>query len=93
MDKVRIEAKNISFSYGGPRILHDINLCIEAGELFTLVGPSGAGKSTLLRVIAGLLTTLEPTWPADHAALAQRLGRVAATAQPAQVVQPARAAL
>ena len=56
MDKVRIEAKNISFSYGGPRILHDINLCIEAGELFTLVGPSGAGKSTLLRVIAGLLT-------------------------------------
>ena len=56
MDKVRIEAKNISFAYDGPRILHDIKLCIEAGELFTLVGPSGAGKSTLLRVIAGLLT-------------------------------------
>ena len=54
MNKVRIEARNICFAYGGPCILRDINLGIEAGELFALVGPSGAGKSTLLRVLAGL---------------------------------------
>ncbi|MCC6423617.1 MAG: ABC transporter ATP-binding protein [Phycisphaerales bacterium] len=38
--------------------VRDINLRIEAGELFFLLGPSGCGKSTLLRMIAGLI---EPT--------------------------------
>jgi len=34
--------------------LHDVDLTINAGELFFLLGPSGCGKSTLLRLIAGL---------------------------------------
>jgi iron(III) transport system ATP-binding protein len=54
MNDIRIEADNIAFSYGEPRVLRNICLAIEAGELFSVVGPSGAGKSTLLRVIAGL---------------------------------------
>ncbi|NBD96019.1 MAG: ATP-binding cassette domain-containing protein, partial [Gammaproteobacteria bacterium] len=41
--------------YGGTvRVLSDINLDIETGELIVFVGPSGCGKSTLLRMIAGL---------------------------------------
>ena len=54
MNHVRIEADNIVFSYGEPRVLRNISLSIEAGELFAVVGPSGSGKTTLLRVIAGL---------------------------------------
>lgn len=38
----------------GTVALHDINLSIQDGHLFTIVGPSGSGKSTLLRSIAGL---------------------------------------
>ena len=44
---------NIFKNYGQTKALHDINLEINSGELFTLLGPSGCGKTTLLRTIAG----------------------------------------
>jgi sulfate transport system ATP-binding protein len=49
-----IEIQKISKSYGESKILHDIDLKIESGELVALLGPSGSGKTTLLRVIAGI---------------------------------------
>jgi ABC-type sugar transport system ATPase subunit len=50
----RITLSNIDRAYGKLKILHEINLDIQDGELLVLVGPSGCGKSTLLRLIAGL---------------------------------------
>ncbi len=52
MDAITI--KNLKKSYKKQTILHDVNVTIEAGELFFLLGASGCGKSTLLRCIAGL---------------------------------------
>ena len=53
-----LSLKNISKSFfnqgNSIEILKDINLCIEDGQMASLVGQSGAGKSTLLQ-IAGLL--------------------------------------
>jgi sulfate transport system ATP-binding protein len=49
-----IEISKISKSYGENKILHDIDLKINSGELVGLLGPSGSGKTTLLRVIAGI---------------------------------------
>ncbi|MFI5358211.1 MAG: ABC transporter ATP-binding protein [Opitutales bacterium] len=52
MTSVRIE--HVSKSFGQTVALRDVDLTINAGEIFFLLGPSGCGKSTLLRIIAGL---------------------------------------
>jgi iron(III) transport system ATP-binding protein len=52
MTTVRLD--NITKTFGSTVALANINLTINAGELFFLLGPSGCGKSTLLRLIAGL---------------------------------------
>lgn len=49
-----IVIKDLQKSFGDLKVLDDINLEIEDGEIYGLVGRSGAGKSTLLRCINGL---------------------------------------
>ncbi|MBO4386156.1 MAG: ATP-binding cassette domain-containing protein [Treponema sp.] len=40
-------------SYGGPDVIHDLDIVVEKGERLVVAGRNGAGKSTLLRMIAG----------------------------------------
>jgi NitT/TauT family transport system ATP-binding protein len=51
-----IRILSLSAGYPGKKILEDVNLQINPGEVVALVGRSGCGKSTLLRCIAGLMT-------------------------------------
>lgn len=46
-----IEIKNVEKYFGDTKVLKDINLEIDDGEIFGIIGHSGAGKSTLLRCI------------------------------------------
>ena len=51
-----LELSLVSYRYPGyaRTVLHDIELCLEDGEIVGLVGPNDAGKSTLCLVAAGL---------------------------------------
>jgi branched-chain amino acid transport system ATP-binding protein len=50
-----LEIKNISVGYGRNRVLENVELLLERGEIVTLLGANGAGKSTLAKSISGLL--------------------------------------
>jgi zinc transport system ATP-binding protein len=49
-----LELHGVSFSYGGPQVLRDVDLAVEAGEFVAIAGPNGGGKTTLLRIALGL---------------------------------------
>ncbi len=49
-----LELHGVSKGFGGPAVLHDVNLTIERGEFVAIVGYSGSGKTTLISLVAGL---------------------------------------
>jgi ABC-2 type transport system ATP-binding protein len=53
-----IEIEALSRRFGRTVALDELDLTVEAGEVFGLVGPDGAGKTTLMRILAAIL---EPT--------------------------------
>ncbi len=46
---------DVAFAYGERRVVAEVSLRAERGEIVCVIGPNGAGKSTLLRLCAGLL--------------------------------------
>ena len=46
-----MEAKGVGFSYADERILDDVSVSVEPGQIVGITGKSGSGKSTLLRLL------------------------------------------
>ncbi|MBD8028920.1 ABC-F family ATP-binding cassette domain-containing protein [Corynebacterium gallinarum] len=67
-----ISVDGLSFSYPARRVLSDISLTVNKGEIIGLIGENGSGKSTLLALIAG---ALEPDQ--GHLYLPERTGFLA----------------
>ena len=49
-----LSARGVSLSRGGRKLLDNIDIDLQSGEVVTLIGPNGAGKTTLVRVLLGL---------------------------------------
>ena len=50
-----IELKGVTKKYGDFRAVDNLNLTVEAGEIFGFLGPNGAGKTTTIKMIAGVM--------------------------------------
>ncbi|SET73387.1 ABC-2 type transport system ATP-binding protein [Salinibacillus kushneri] len=50
-----IKIQGLALSFSNEKVLKDIDMQIEEGEIFGLLGPSGAGKTTLVKIIGGIL--------------------------------------
>ena len=50
-----LKLEKISVSFGKRKILENLNLNLNEGEILGLLGPNGVGKSTIFNVIIGLL--------------------------------------
>lgn len=50
-----LSISGVTVNLGGRRVLTDVSMDIQKGELVGLLGPNGAGKTTLLRAILGLV--------------------------------------
>lgn len=53
--KNQIKLSNVNFSFGKNKVLNDVNLIINKGDIVGIFGDSGSGKTTLVDLICGLL--------------------------------------
>lgn len=51
-----LETKQISKSYRGRPVVHDVSVYVEEGKVVGLLGPNGAGKTTSFYIIVGLVS-------------------------------------
>lgn len=49
-----IQLDHLRKTYGDTVAVHDVSLCVPAGEVFGILGPNGSGKTTTVECIAGL---------------------------------------
>ncbi|MHA6235579.1 ABC transporter ATP-binding protein [Pseudomonas fluorescens group sp. PF-69] len=60
----------VSFTYGGRRILDEASVSFEVGTMTTLIGPSGTGKTTVLDLLCALLVAQDGRISVDGQSLA-----------------------
>lgn len=54
MSEAAIIVEEVTRQFGKKKILQDITLSVNHGEIFGFLGPSGAGKTSLVKLIAGI---------------------------------------
>src|SRR6266536_580917 len=52
----KLETREICKAYRGRRVVDDVSVFVQEGEVVGLLGPNGAGKTTSFYMIVGLIT-------------------------------------
>ena len=52
---------NITIRFGGLTAVDGVSLCVDQGEIVSLVGPNGAGKTTVFNMLTGVYRISEGT--------------------------------
>ena len=52
----KLETRQISKTYRGRRVVDDVSVSVQQGEVVGLLGPNGAGKTTSFYMIVGLIS-------------------------------------
>src|SRR6476660_1526768 len=51
-----LETDRLSIAFGGVRAIDEVNIAVEAGQVFSIIGPNGSGKTTLFNLVSGIYT-------------------------------------
>ena len=51
----QLQAESVTKSYAGRRVVDQVNLAVNGGEVVGLLGPNGAGKTTTFHMMVGLV--------------------------------------
>ena len=70
-----LQAQDVSVTRGGRRVLSDVSLALQPGQVLGVLGPNGAGKSSLLGVLNGELAASSGEVLLDARPLANWPGR------------------
>lgn len=58
-ERPALALEQVSLRIGGARILHEVSLAVQPGEMLGVIGPNGAGKTTLFNVVSGVIRPSE----------------------------------
>ena len=81
---MKLDATQVGIELGSTRIVQEITLAVQPGEIVGLIGPNGSGKSTFLRSVYRMLKPMagkvtlgdEDVWQMSARQSAQRTGVV-----------------
>ena len=54
MAEALLKVEGISKEFSGVRVLNDVHLELQEGEIFGIIGENGAGKSTFVKIMSGV---------------------------------------
>jgi branched-chain amino acid transport system ATP-binding protein len=49
-----LELQGVNKAFGGLRVVDDLNVRVDEGEIVSIIGPNGAGKTTVFNLISGV---------------------------------------